>query len=494
MRARGPIPRTDADRQARRQKEEDASKSLDGNFHDFIIDALLEARPGLKREPRPTICGLAKVCSLAYVPWRQHDTQPGYFSVSYLELKSKFGRDKFPALNEKYDLFEVVDAWGSGLTNAYRARPEISEAIESKRRETLKEPGATFRLITSNGRVVRKLPKVPRTRLGGLSERFLELKHARQITPVDLDALQRLDKALSDAVSAGDEERFRILDDLDQDRDFNTQAALFTLRGIIDSALTDIGGRGNIVHEYGIKNTGRLFTMGLGLQSAQKIIKRVALNGCYEYDFSNCHPSLLVYKGREHDLNLPALENYLRNKKEVREGIAERTLLPIATVKRCILIVCYGGSSSGTRHTQIFKEFGSSVAKRLKDDPEFSELSKDAGKVFRAVLNSLNPWRGRIWNVLDLPSKPPRPDDDDIKRGQKVAHILQGIEAQALYPIIRAHYDDLVLYQHDGFTARQQLDIQAMNQIVHDETGYQLELEEEVLQLPAILSPKNRES
>ena len=54
-----------------------------------------------------------------------------------------------------------------------------------------------------------------------------------------------------------------------------------------------MSGYGKIAHEYVMCGTGRLFAKGISLQSAPKIIKQCALPGMWEYDFSNCHFTII---------------------------------------------------------------------------------------------------------------------------------------------------------------------------------------------------------
>jgi hypothetical protein len=48
---------------------------------------------------------------------------------------------------------------------------------------------------------------------------------------------------------------------------------------------------------------------------------------------------------------------------------------------------------------------------------------------------------------------------------------------------VNVHAETIVLLQHDGFTARERLDCEALEQVVFDQVGYRLKVEERQLEL-----------
>jgi hypothetical protein len=99
---------------------------------------------------------------------------------------------------------------------------------------------------------------------------------------------------------------------------------------------------------YAEQSTGRLFAEGLSLQSAPREIRNAALAGCWDYDISNCHWSLINEVAATHGHICHAIRHYLANKAEVRSEIAEgagitpaeakdcRPRLPRASLKKCL--------------------------------------------------------------------------------------------------------------------------------------------------------------
>jgi hypothetical protein len=104
-----------------------------------VIDALCHARPDLIDATAVVQHGFAYLALCSLLPHRAHKELPEYFSAHNDELQTRFGRDKFKALNAKHDVFEVVQAARPGLTDGYhpeRRRPRgvrrrISRMIRS---------------------------------------------------------------------------------------------------------------------------------------------------------------------------------------------------------------------------------------------------------------------------------------------------------------------------------------------------------------------------
>lgn len=67
------------------------------------------------------------------------------------------------------------------------------------------------------------------------------------------------------------------------------------------------------------------------------------------------------------------------------------------------------------------------------------------------------------------------------KKPQLLAHLLQGVEALALRTCVEAAPDDVVLLQHDGFTAKRVLDISMLEEAMRIATGFNLTLDKKVL-------------
>jgi hypothetical protein len=65
---------------------------------------------------------------------------------------------------------------------------------------------------------------------------------------------------------------------------------------------------------------------------------------------------------------------------------------------------------------------------------------------------------------------------------QRLAHLVQGVEALALEACTEPHPDAIVLVQHDGFTATKRLEVAELELAISTATGYALTLEAELVQ------------
>ena len=59
---------------------------------------------------------------------------------------------------------------------------------------------------------------------------------------------------------------------------------------------------------------------------------------------------------------------------------------------------------------------------------------------------------------------------------QQLAHLLQGVESVALEAAHDLHADQVVLLQHDGFTATDLLDTRAIERVIKAKTGNRLKI------------------
>ena len=105
----------------------------------------------------------------------------------------------------------------------------------------------------------------------------------------------------------------------------------------------------------------------------------------------------------------------------------------------------------------------------------FIGIKDDVAKARSAVIagykrNRLGGLKNAVGKTIDVRAKP----------AQKLAHLIQGVEVQALHAALTLYPSEIQLIQHDGFVAgRDQLDRVAITEAVFATTGYRLNLEEE---------------
>ena len=479
--ARGPVPRTDVHREKRRELVERSRNGLHYDVDQVVIDALVHALPGLREEPASVARGFAQVYTASSMRARRHASHEGCFSLNSIELEGAFGRQRFNDLNRRYGVVELVAEWEGGSTRAYRLQSRIRDTVNAHLDAFIRTPGATTAVIRPDGKQLRRQREWNSHRnLRGLPESIVGEASLVHVVPVDMEALLRLDECLLSAAQASFSARVAMLIELGLDFNADPEYLRDVLRMVMIAARRAVSGYGNIAHEYVMCGTGRLFGKGTSLQSSPKIIKQCALPGMWEYDFSNCHFTIIKQLVGRVGMECPTVNHYLANKKAIRAQLAEAVGVEVDSIKRCLINLAYGAPRSVRPQDAIPREIGTAKARLLKDEPFVRDLDRELRKA-RSVIIGMHPARrGVIRNVLNLPF-------EKATKGELQAHILQGIEAQALFAVLRRYHKQLLLLEHDGFVATQQLDMPEVEAVVAEAVGCDLRLEVEQIRLPAVL-------
>lgn len=260
-------------------------------------------------------------------------------------------------------------------------------------------------------------------------------------------------------------------------RQFLERLRDFTVK-LIRMSNTTLAGPGHIPQVYAITPTGRLYARGLNLQNAPSLIKEAALHGLWEYDFSNCHFTIVAQMAANAGVPCPGIEHYLANKALVRKEVAEGAEITLDQSKHCLLALLYGARVSRLASSAIPTAIGLDAADRLYALPVFQGLSKEIERARRAILGQ---WprtaNGSLTNACG------RAISGKEKPARQLAHLVQGVEAKALMVCVNAHPVDIVLMQHDGFTATRRLDCVMLEGLLGRSIGYNLRVEERQLEL-----------
>jgi hypothetical protein len=221
---------------------------------------------------------------------------------------------------------------------------------------------------------------------------------------------------------------------------------------------------------YVVCSTGRLFGTGVSLQNVPREVRNAALHGLWDYDVENCHFAIFEQMAAACGRQTPAIANYLANKEATRSGIAQRVGITYEDVKECLLATVYGAPQSEWKDASIPKVVGEEKAWRLYRDKGFAALARDITEGRRAILAA---HRGkRLANALGLSI------NAAASPKQRLAHLLQGVEAQALRAVQAVYPKEIVLLIHDGFVSTVQLDTARLEAVIRAETGYDLRLSE----------------
>lgn len=424
---------------------------------------------------------------------RKHNKWEGYMTIHYKELYEAFGRDRvtggrFKQINDSLKMFEVTNNWqhSKGVTKGYK----LTENVQAIKNKYLKPKlDQVTRLIRMDGKYVETLPKaIDAKDLNGITAAAWRDARVSTKAPVDLDRLKSLYMHLEKKMlvqPTGDLWAKADYDDIEY--------RIEVIGKLIRMAQTDVGGRGFVIHRYAESTSGRLYGKGATLQNAPRTIKGAALHGLWDYDIENCHYAIFSQMAAKYGYETTAINYYLNHKAEVRQGIAERVGISVDDAKMCLLAVMYGARTNEWHENAIPRTIGQ-AAGLLYKDRQFQDIAEDIKQGRRIILENHPKGRTTYTNAMNkrirykAAREQEEPDEyvkDAATPEQILAHLIQGVEAQALRKAISLCGEDVVVLMHDGFVSREQIDVAQLEQAIYEDTGYRLQVVGKVITLPA---------
>lgn len=457
-----------------------------------LVKQLAKDVPGFKSETPQVQAALASLVWIGATKLRQHTVHDGYMSFHHTELAAQFG-GQFKAINARLGFLEVKDTWrwsadgkaADVFTKGYRFSPVVQASREAFLAKRVTRLSKLSRLLDATGTGFRTPPKaVASTDMAGTPTtrwRAANDDDSLSLVPVDIEALKHLQRDLAKKIDTmrrtGHAPRDLWMDypSLDYLVDLHEQTAK-----IIRMAYTDVAGLGNVMHRYVESDSGRLYaTGGASLQNAPALIRKAALSGRWDYDVENCHFAIMAQMAKRAGEHCDAIEHYMAHKKPIRAEIAQAVGISIDDTKTCLLALMYGARTTTWHETAIPETIGVDAARRLYALPLFANIADDVKRAGKAILaqHPVNR-QGGLPNAFgkSLDTKKHK------KASQRLAHLVQGVEALALWTCIERHPGEIVLLQHDGFTAIKQLNKAELEQAIQTATGYALALEEKLVQ------------
>ena len=446
---------------------------------DFLFHLQQTIKP-LVKETYPHQVAIARMLweSVSGARARSHARYAGYLSFTYQELDAAFGRRKFADVNARLRLFDKT-SWShqDKLTKGYRLTEKAALAIE---RYFVKRRWETTRLLYGDGTELRTIPPAIASKdMAGVTTRAWANATKLNKVPVDLEMLEKLRSWLK--LQKKECKAVRYIGGLffsgPVDPDLFDRLLNDTAQ-IIRMAKTSVTGCGYVMHHYRQASSGRLYAGGVNLQNTPKLVRQAALNGLWDFDFANCHYSILNQMAASHGCRCEAIQEYLANKNVVRATIAKDAGISKDQAKVCLLAILYGARQIAWPENAIPKAIGIDAAERLFNIKLFGDIHRDIQKARNIILDSHKRTRKKsLVNLFGLPI------DGQANKEKMLAHLIQGVEATALKSVLDAYPDDIILVQHDGFTATRLLDVRAIESAVLSATGYHLVLEVERIQL-----------
>jgi hypothetical protein len=456
-----------------------------------LREVLLDVRPSLADVDNEVLLELSYLVWAPAMGKRKHAEDPSFCYLPARELEAYFGRGEFNRLNLTHHIFEVLETDTPRCTRGYRVAPDIKAAVDSYlRRVDERLPQLVTRdgtrILTapravasenSEGRASKAWAGAPITNLVQVTNFDLLVSYSAHLRRY-LSTSGRLVAGALVPFSKGELRAIAYRDEI-----------LTRLIGLCNS---NLGGRTHIPHRYEEKDCGRLHAVGVNLQSAPSEIKAAALHGCWEYDFSNCHYSILLQLAQQVGIDLPEVRWYLENKDALRESLAARIGTDdVDAVKTCLISgPLYGAHSRLSERAAITQLLGREPARKLFQDPQYRALKRDVARARGRIIRSARVEQGRMFNAVgsSISLRDPKPRRNGKPRRRSPAallsHLLLGIEALMLRTIIDAYPEDVVLPMHDGWVSRRRLDVVALERLILDKTGFAMRIEEEQIELP----------
>lgn len=454
---------------------------------DYIIGDLLKELlkiPELKRESEEIQHKIAAMVAKGLSKYRQHDHYENAISYSYKELYAEFGRGVtgktgFEAVNERIKFFEVTAGYSKDrhLTRGYWFTPKVKAVLDRYFDRRWKRDVLLFK---PDGSILSTIPAAVASKDSNeiTAKAWKNTRTLEPVVQVDLNKLEALRKWLihgRDMYLTGrsPSDLVTTYPNLEQMQVLIHQVAL-----VIRMTRTKRAGTGFIAQRYVEAASGRLYAQDINLQNTPSLIKQAALEGLWEYDFSNCHWDIARQMAAQYGYACPAINHYLVHKVVVRDVIAKAAGISTNQAKVCLLAIMYGAKQSAWHDNAIPQAIGKEAAKRLYEVELFKALSDDIANARKAIVrhhprNQRNHFSNAMGKPIDG-EKPPK---------QILAHLIQGVEAQMLNVVIDLYPNNIVLLQHDGFAANTRLDEQRIVAEIEGVTGYKMRLESANIQL-----------
>ena len=455
-------------------------------FDEAFLRYLARHLPGFKQQPKEVRLALCGMIYEAPTRYRAHSHHEGYSRFTWQELEQSFGRGGFAVINDKLGLFEVLKDGGredwslvEGRTKAFM----LTERVATLRADYLKavfKRGAT-RLLTQDGKYLQSLPAgaMAAKNKDGQNRRGFQGLPVTTLVPVNLVQVKKLMVDI-EARQREHEAGFVTGELFSKVPNINFLRALHQDAALIVSKARHVEWPGHVLHRYCEIKSGRVYAEGVGnLQNCYRALREAAMSGLYDIDIENCHYSILAQMAAAQGYPCTEINDYLANKKKVRESLAAEFGISEDQAKEALIALIYGAKFSVRAKDALPKIFNSpQLAKRIYQHPKFLALRNDIAGARAVVLKAQEVSRRTSKNCRGLTIRL-----DDSNERQQLAHLLQGVEVTALEAAYRLYPKEIVLLQHDGFTSTKPLDTKRIEAAMLEATGYRLEVEQKVIQV-----------
>ena len=199
---------------------------------------------------------------------------------------------------------------------------------------------------------------------------------------------------------------------------------------------------GSIPVQYRQVSTGRLVEGLFYLQSTPREVLSAALTGFWDYDIKNAHFGIFSQWAKKLGKRTPAVDEYSRNKAEIRCGLAQHCGAPPEDIKECLIALLYGATlHPDPEQAKIAQVLGEDAHALFKSHPFVTRLRAEIKRVGGAIVNDLPKHSGRYGNALGIYVRKPE------KNGTAalLCHGLRGVEGKILKCVIERFGQDILL-------------------------------------------------
>ena len=443
---------------------------------DSLIGHLERVIPGYDQELRKL--EVAQMLWMLIEPSNRHSHHANSINIGSRQLNKLFGKSpNFQDINRHVGsrYFRVHNhqnnAGKESHNQGYEPAPWLKKAFD----DYLSNDSIPSELLDEAGKKIRK----PRPGISSLTKDKNPAVgwkgvYAPNLVSVNIDNLKQLERYFRDRYEAS---TLNLLSDSD---DMSSEAyakRIHCSAGLRDIA-TNINFPSQIPHRYIQAKSGRLYTEGLSLQNCPKEVRIAALAGCWDYDISCCHFAILEQMASRFGVECPTIRAYVSNKKVFRKNLANEVGISVEQAKGVLTSTIYGSIESVRPIDAIPKQIGIAASEALYKNKTYKLLKGEIKNATKKILEEHPVQRGLFVNEFRLGIS------QDKGKKSIMAHLLQGVEACALRSAISGLDENLVLLQHDGFTTRGEINRDALQKRVLQDTGYNLVFEAIKLAMP----------
>ena len=219
--------------------------------------------------------------------------------------------------------------------------------------------------------------------------------------------------------------------------------------------------------QYVESRSGRLYPMHTVPMSRE--IRRTCFDYGYEVDIKNAHFTFMGANARELGIKTPLINAYVEAPDALREEIAELLGVDQTTAKLVCLMLIYGAQLDNRNAIAKKVEDAGGDKELVRECKPLKQLKSEINASGRAMVESRPLSRDKKFLLNDLRKGIPV----SAKKAQKLAHLNQGTEAMVARA--GAEGEEIISWEHDGWTQEGEPDLEQMADKARKETGLDVE-------------------